>query len=428
VTASAAVVACATGLASAGTAAALLDRLSLEAEDRRLLDAAMVLALKLGEGRHRPGEDADDEAREVSPLGLRIALFDQGRRLGGSPVVPALGAPGCVTLGEGADARRACAAGPGEQRIVVLAHSATPARRQALALAVGLASLVAAALGALASRAAGRWALAPLTHLRAAIARVPTEAPGRADLGPASGAAEVDALRGVVRTLLARLDAELERSRTFAASAAHELRTPLTTMGVELALLAELPAELATSEPIARVRRTLVRLSLLVDRLLALASDAEQTDLRADAVALDDVVRDVLSERGEGDRARLAFAAEGEGPQGMVRGDALLLRAVADNLIDNALKFSGTRPVSVRVDEGKAVVELVVRDEGPGLDPAEAEHLQLPFVRRPGEQAPGHGLAIAAHVARLHGGTLRVIAPGQGTEVRVTLPARNGEP
>lgn len=429
VTASAAGVACATGLASAGGAAVLLDRLVLEAEDRRLYDAATVFALELSAGEHEPGEVADDEAREVAPLGLRLALFERGRRLGGSPEVPALGAVGCVTLRESADALRACATGPAERRIVVLGRSATPLRRQALALAVGLASLFAAALGALASRAAARWALAPLTLLRAAIGGVSTEAPSRADLGPASGAAEVDALRDVVRTLLARLDAELARSRTFAASAAHELRTPLTTMSVELALLAERPADPVATEPIARVRRTLARLSLLVDRLLTLASDAEQTSARADAVALDDVVRDVLAERSAEDRARLVFVAVGEGPQGIVRGDDVLLRAVADNLIDNALKFSGDRPVRVRVDEGEGAVEMVVCDEGPGIDPAEAERLLLPFTRRPGEQAPGHGLglAIAAHAVRLHGGRLCIAAPARGTEVRVTLPAWNGE-
>jgi two-component system sensor histidine kinase GlrK len=112
----------------------------------------------------------------------------------------------------------------------------------------------------------------------------------------------------------------------------------------------------------------------------------------------------------------------------MVRGDVALLRIVVDNVIDNALKFSKLGKVRVDVTEEPGEVHVTVRDEGPGVDPADADRLLLAFTRgtRPTETSvPGHGLglSIVAHAVRLHGGDVRFVPCETGAEVRVTLPA-----
>jgi signal transduction histidine kinase len=162
------------------------------------------------------------------------------------------------------------------------------------------------------------------------------------------------------------------------------------------------------------------RLSVLVERLLALASDGTKP-LTRDAVAMEDVVREVVLARSESDRARVETSCEGPG---MVRGDETLLRVLVDNLVDNALKFSKDKPVVVRVEETDGSVCLVVKDEGPGIDPGDVERLMQPFVRGSDQGVPGHGLglAIVAHAARLHEGDVRLAPRDGGAELRVTLP------
>ena len=148
--------------------------------------------------------------------------------------------------------------------------------------------------------------------------------------------------------------------------------------------------------------------------------------LVTEAVAMEDVVREVVAARPDAERARIVTDLESSG---MVRGDEALLRIVVDNLIDNALKFSRTGDVRVRVDEQEREIRLTVQDEGPGIDPGEAERVLRPFTRGRGSDAavPGHGLglSIVAHAVRLHGGEVTFVPREgrDGAELRVTIPA-----
>lgn len=412
-----AIIAALAALGSAGGAALLVAELEARSQDARLLDAAALMQRELDTGGD-PRKLVDDEAVEIAPLGLRMALFDRGvRRAGAEEVVPPAG-DRCASRRDANGEWRTCAVG-GSARLVVVSmrRHAQDDHSRMLLLAAFAAALVAAVLSALASRALAGWALAPLTALAVRLEDVTSAAPADADLGPPSRTTEVEALRTTIRALLARLGEAMDRSRGFAANAAHELRTPLATMMAELDLAAEQAPQV--SEALARVRRTAGRLSVLVERLLTLASGTGGITL-TDAVALEDVVREVLGARTDDERARIEVKTSAPG---MVRGDEALLRIVVENVIDNALKFSTAGSVHVEVDEGDEKVHLVVRDEGPGVDPAEAERLLLPFVRGPTEVA-GHGLglAIVAHVVRLHGGDVRFAPRERGAELRIRLP------
>lgn len=234
----------------------------------------------------------------------------------------------------------------------------------------------------------------------------------------------MDALREAIRSLVTRLGEVVDRSRGFAASAAHELRTPLATMMAELELAAEESPQ--SAEALARVRRTVRRLSVLVERLLVIASGSQ---VRVnDAVAMEDVVRETIAARRMNERARIVTRSDASG---IVRGDEELLRVVVDNLIDNALKFGDHGKVTVEVSEDGASVLVSVRDEGPGIDPAEAEQLLKAFTRgssADGAVVPGHGvgLSIVAHGARIHGGEVVFVPRDIGAEVKIVLPIWKG--
>jgi signal transduction histidine kinase len=125
---------------------------------------------------------------------------------------------------------------------------------------------------------------------------------------------------------------------------------------------------------------------------------------------------------------RLAFDADGVLPS--VRTDRVLVAAVLDNLLSNAVKYSppdGRVWVNVRAERGGVVVS--VRDEGPGLSPADQERLFLPGVRLAptpsgGESSSGYGLAIAKRFMDLLGGELTCTStPAQGTTFSFWMPA-----
>jgi signal transduction histidine kinase len=412
----AAVVASLVGLGAAGAAAVLVEHFNAAAQDERLSGAAMLMQRELDLQGGDPRRHVDDEAAEIAPIGLRIALFEDGVRTSGAEDVAYAQEEGCSSR-DGAEGRwRTCAVGTASRRVIVSTHRHEGMGRWPVWLAVGGAALLAAIASALASRALAGWALAPLTALGERIEKI-SDAAGDPDLGEPSGTEEVEVLRETIRGLLVRLGEAIERSRGFAASAAHELRTPLATMIAELDLEAEVTAP--RSESLVRVRRTAGRLAVLVERLLQMTS-GNANALVTEAVAIEDVVRELVAARPEADRARLDVVSRASG---IVRGDETLLRIVVENLVDNALKFSPAQ-VEVIVEEDDDEVRLTVRDEGPGIDPSDADRLLRPFARGAQTSVPGHGLglAIVSHAARLHGGSVRFVPRERGTELRVSLP------
>jgi signal transduction histidine kinase len=107
------------------------------------------------------------------------------------------------------------------------------------------------------------------------------------------------------------------------------------------------------------------------------------------------------------------------------------------NLLDNALKYGAptlpgdARPVTVTARREGADVVIVIADRGPGIPEAERGRVLERFVRlesarsRPGF---GLGLSLAAAVARLHGGALRLDDNGPGLRAVIQIPLRSTAP
>jgi signal transduction histidine kinase len=98
------------------------------------------------------------------------------------------------------------------------------------------------------------------------------------------------------------------------------------------------------------------------------------------------------------------------------------------NLLDNAVKYGGDSPITVRVEDGDAVVRICVADDGPGILPAEQERIFEKFYRSDphvthGPSGTGLGLYISRELVRRMGGRLDVrSAPGAGATFVVDLP------
>lgn len=393
----------------------LTNSLTAALEDRHLREAADIVAWELEKEPHAL-EDAEHELEEFEQSGICIAIYEGDKRVLGDDAVAPVKAGTCEDMGH----FRTCARAVREWNVVT-ARDATPMRerKHATLLASFVAVAITGLFGALASFAVARRVVKPLSRLNQRVRAVPDDDPGAAELGPSDGVLEIDALRGSLNDAFKRLGAALLQSRRFARDAAHQLRTPLAAMLGEIDLTLERAPDELRSE-LTRVRRQADRLSSLVDRLLILARPnavgeaPEQLDLL-------DVVEDALDAFPQQARARIEHSAG----SAIVRGDRALLVAMLTNALDNALKYS-QGPVIVSIGLNPEVAVLSVQDQGPGVQASERERVFEPFYRTPKDRAsevPGHGigLALIAHVVRLHGGRAYFV-DGPGARLALELP------
>ncbi|SDM66333.1 sensor histidine kinase [Nonomuraea jiangxiensis] len=230
----------------------------------------------------------------------------------------------------------------------------------------------------------------------------------------------------VSRRAIAPLGEALARQRRFAADVSHELRTPLARLHLRAQLLARRLR--GGTDPI-----------LLIDEVDQLAAGTRQ---------LGEVVEDLLqsarfnqlrrpfgpvdlavlaaelaaaeSARAEARGVGIEVRTEGPGDP-VVRGVESALRRVISALLDNALGHTGAGGhIWVTLANDPETVRLTVRDDGVGLDPADAERL---FTRYVGSGF-GLGLALVREVVEGHDGTITADGrPGEGATFTVRLPA-----
>jgi heavy metal sensor kinase len=252
---------------------------------------------------------------------------------------------------------------------------------------------------------------------------------------------EIAQLTDEFNRLLDRLEESVDSMRRFTADASHELRTPISILrtGLEVALRKDRPAE-EYRELLRENLREIHRVQRIVEALLTLARtpDGEQrlglrgpVDVAAVAASAVEAIRPLAEERRIGIEERLAPAAT-------VLGDADLLRLMAMNLLDNAVKFTPEgRRVHVAVDNAAdGAVRLVVRDEGPGIAPQDRPYVFDRFFRgqgrTTGSAAGGLGLALVRWVAESHGGAARLVETDgvgcEGATFEVLLPRPTAAP
>jgi signal transduction histidine kinase len=111
----------------------------------------------------------------------------------------------------------------------------------------------------------------------------------------------------------------------------------------------------------------------------------------------------------------------------LIRGDRTALELMVDNIVDNAIRYSGARKVlEISARRRDAAVDITIRDEGTGIPADEIPQVTRKFVRgrRAGSGGSGLGLAIATRIVTDHGGTLSIRSEvGAGTSVVITLPS-----
>ncbi|WP_030442585.1 sensor histidine kinase [Actinoplanes subtropicus] len=230
---------------------------------------------------------------------------------------------------------------------------------------------------------------------------------------------EVYRLAVTLNGMLYRLEAARARQRAFVADAAHELRSPLTNMRTELEVAQRLPD---TDWPAlsADLLTDVDRLSRLVDDLLLLArSDDARPPTRLADADLGEVVGSVAARYD-----KVAYTPPPEPVTARVEPDAI--GRVVANLLDNADRHARSQ-VAVEVADEDGYARVTVRDDGPGIPPADRERVFDRFTRLDDARArdaggTGLGLAIVRELVRRHHGTVTLGDASPGLRVDIRLP------
>ena len=243
---------------------------------------------------------------------------------------------------------------------------------------------------------------------------------------------ELEKHRDYLEELVAQRTAELtvvnKELEAFAYSVSHDLRAPLRSIdGFSQALLEDCADKLNEQgrDHLQRVRSAAQHMGELIDDLLSL-SRVTRAEMKRSAVDLSALANEVVAGLRQTQPVRQVEFVIAEGL--IVKGDAGLLRAVLENLLGNAWKFTGKKAAAriefgVTRNEGK--LAYFVRDDGCGFDMTYVDKLFVPFQRlHSAGEFPGTGIGLATvqRIIYRHGGRVWVEAEvGRGATFYFTM-------
>ena len=219
----------------------------------------------------------------------------------------------------------------------------------------------------------------------------------------------------------------------FVSTAAHELRTPITTLGLQtdgLLLLASRTAAGADERlprRLTSIRRQVTRLDQMVDQLLDVSRMIDgRLELRPELVDLHELAQDAIELLREPAQRAGSPVTLRALPGVVGHWDRFRVGQVITNLVGNAIKFGGGRPIEIELAVDTHHARLAVRDEGVGIAPEEQLRIFERFERAAssaGQPGMGLGLWISKQIVDACCGTISIdSACGHGCTFVVQLP------
>ncbi len=229
-----------------------------------------------------------------------------------------------------------------------------------------------------------------------------------------AGAREVRQAATAFIDMRARLKRHMEQRTQLLAGVSHDLRTPLTRLRLQLALMPDSPERDAARSDIAEMEAAL-------EEYLAFArGQAGEEPGPVDLTSLCETLGDDAARQGVDLRLDLEEGLTVQAREGALK------RALV-NLVQNAAAHGQDVALSARRQGPR--IEVIIDDDGPGIDPDLREDAFRPFnrldeSRNANRTGVGLGLAIARDTVRAHGGELRLEdSPLGGLRARISLPA-----
>lgn len=238
----------------------------------------------------------------------------------------------------------------------------------------------------------------------------------------------------LLRTLFRQKTLE-EMRRDLTHNITHELKTPIAVANAANDALLDFGAADDTARRVRYlrvIREQLAALSGMVQRILTMSIEERgEMTLRREEIAIRPLLEEVAARFRMKGRGRAMIEVTIDDPDLTVLADRFHLTHALDNLVDNALKYSGDEVrirLSARRTDGS--VELRVEDNGIGIDRSAQAHIFEKFYRVPtGDLHTVKGFGLGLYYVRLiaerHGGEVSVTsAPGRGSTFTLTLPDR----
>lgn len=227
------------------------------------------------------------------------------------------------------------------------------------------------------------------------------------------------------KMMLDRLEAESlraeEASRAksmFLANMSHEIRTPLNGIIGFSDLLAEEPLSDTQAKEVEMIRRCSDSLLEIINDILDISKiESGKMDIRPEPCSPTSICSEVVKVFGNG-RLRLDTSRATDDRFVM---DGVRLKQVMTNLVSNAIKFSESGDIVVRVSRSGKGLRFTVADHGPGIPSEQAKSVFDPFVQADSTMSKRHagtglGLSISARLVSLMGGAMRLKSvPGRGS-------------
>jgi len=280
---------------------------------------------------------------------------------------------------------------------------------------VGAAGVV---LGGALAAVVARTALAPIGRFTRRTEEIAHD-PDISHRIEARGSDELARLARSFNSTLDALERSVEAQRQLVADASHELRTPIASLRANIQVLED-------EDRLSPEDRAALRADILgeLDELTALVSDVVELARGAKPEQVLDDVRLDLIVNAQVDRAQRRAGTDvsyqGQVEPTVISGEPERISRAVSNLLDNARRWS---PAGGIVEVALRGGALVVRDHGPGFEPADLPRVFERFYRSDRARAmpgSGLGLAIVRQAAEAHGGGAEAEnAAGGGAVVRV---------
>ena len=300
-----------------------------------------------------------------------------------------------------------------------------------LLLVIGSAALFTTILGASVGTWVSRRTLRPLVVVSDAAARI-AGGDFATRLPTTHAGSEVEQLTESFNTMVNQLVTKLERDARFASDVSHELRSPLTALAMSASIIEQHRDELA---PAAQQSLSLLSAEIgvfqgLIEDLIELSrSDAGANSPSLEVISIVELTRQAVR----------SVARRQGAPEPPVEADPRLdgarvlvdrrrLERIIANLMDNAQHYAGG-VVAIRLVARESHVEIDVDDAGPGIAPADLDHVFERFYRgraahdRSVVRGTGLGLALVReHVRSLDGEIRAATSPEGGARFQIDLP------
>ena len=272
----------------------------------------------------------------------------------------------------------------------------------------------------------------PIVRLRDAAAAIAGgNLDARAGRGPSDRRDEIADLVRDFDSMASEISDLVQSNKRMLMGVSHDLRSPIARIRVALSLAASAPEE-ERAELLERIELELLRLNGMIEQVLTVARlESGQMETPKVPVSLSQVLDEALEDaRFEASQSNAEIVG-GEGwPELTVVGDENMLRSAVENLLRNAIFYSGDGGrIEVKLTLTGGVARISVSDNGPGVPEDALPRLFKPFyrvddARNTSTGGSGLGLSLVSAAVKFHGGkvTARNRQP-HGLEIAIEIPA-----